>query len=294
MRGFVLINGYPCNEKFYRQGERIADALFDLGLPTDVYKNGEVFASYCADGNVRVHFPREEQYDFAVYLDKDKYLGTMLERSGIRLFNSARAVENCDDKMRTYGILAGEGLPLIESIPAPLCYTASAVPNEAFLRSVAQILQFPLVVKKSYGSFGDGVRLIPGMPELIEQEREWLHLPHAYQRFVSDSIGRDVRVMVIGGKVAAAMERVAKTGEFRSNIELGGEGKKIDLPTSYAATAERAATALGLDYCGVDLLCTAQGPVICEVNSNAFFEGLERTTGVDIAQRYALHIRSCL
>lgn len=294
MQGFVLINGYPCNEKFYRQGERIAKALSDLGVPTDVYKNGEVSAAYGADGSVNVRYPCEKQYDFAVYLDKDKYLGYMLERSGLRLFNRAQAVENCDDKLRTYGILAGHNLPLIESIPAPLCYTKSATPNAEFLRFVAERLRFPLVAKKSYGSFGDGVRLVHGMPELIEQEQAWLHLPHFYQRYASDSVGRDIRVMVIGGKVAAAMERVARTGEFRSNIELGGVGKPIALPISYAETAERAAAVLGLDYCGVDLLCTAQGPVICEVNSNAFFEGLEQTTGVDIAMRYALHIRSCL
>ena len=288
MKGLIIINAYPSGEKFIRQGERIAFALNRLGIETDVLKNGEVYACITDKGEIKAGI--SEKYAFAVYLDKDKYLGKMLEMNGMRLFNSAKAVEICDDKMLTYLALSGKGVPLAESIPAPLCYTKDAKVNEQFLKTVAERLGFPMVVKKSFGSFGVGVQLVHGMPELKETAQEFLHEPHFYQRYIAQSAGRDVRVIVIGGKVVAAMKRIAQKQEFRSNIELGGKGERIELPQAYADTAIKAANALGLDYCGVDLLFGEDGATVCEVNSNAFFEGIEQVTGVDVAAAYAEYI----
>ena len=288
MRSLIIINGYPNGEKFYTQAERIASALRNEGIETDILKNGEVYALIAESGNVQA--PLAERYAFAVYLDKDKYLGQMLEKAGLRLFNGARAVELCDDKLLTYLALKGSGVRVAKSIPAPLCYTPNAVPSKAFLQNVAKTLGFPLVAKKSYGSFGAGVQLVHSMSELEKLEQEWLYQPHFYQAYIEESCGRDIRVIVIGGKAVGGMERRAQAGEFRSNIELGGEGFPAQLSKAYAEAAECAAKALGLDYCGVDLLETAQGPVLCEVNSNAFFEGFEKALGVDVAALYAKHI----
>ena len=288
MRGLVIINGFPSAEKFYAQGEKIRKAIQAEGIECDLVKNGEAYALLTETGTVQSSLG--EQYAFAVYLDKDKYLGRMLEKTGVRLFNGASAVETCDDKLLTYLALENSGLRLARTIPAPLCYTKGAKPNEEFLDNVAKTLGFPLVVKKSFGSFGNGVQLVPGMPELQEIAQTLLHEPHFYQEYIADSCGRDIRVIVVGGEALGCMERVAQKGEFRSNIELGGIGRKIELPLEYLLAAERAASDLGLDYCGVDLLETADGPVLCEVNSNAFFEGFERVTGIDVASAYARHI----
>lgn len=290
MRGFILTNAYPNGEKFIRQARRIGEELTLLGVEVDVFKNGEVYAYVDEKGEVGVNLPKA--YDFAVYLDKDKYLGKALEVSGIRLFNPSSAVEICDDKLTTYFALQGKSLPLIESIPAPLCYTPDAKPDEAFLKKIANRLGFPMVVKESYGSCGIGVHLVHGMEELLEISRKLLHRPHFYQRFLSKAAGRDIRVIVIGGTAVAAMARVAQEGEFRSNIELGGKGKKIELTPLQKSVAEKAAKALGLEYCGVDLLETEEGVAVCEINSNAFFDGLEAATGVNVAALYAKHILS--
>ena len=288
MRSIVIINGYPSGEKFLRQGERIRSALQAQGVECDLLKNGEAYALLSQEGEVQT--PLAKQYDFAVYLDKDKYLGKMLERAGLRLFNSANAIELCDDKMLTYIALGNCGLRLAKTIPAPLCYTKGAKPKGEFLENVAKNLGFPLVVKKSFGSFGVGVQLVHGMPELQKTAEEFLHEPHFFQEYISASCGRDIRVIVVGGKAIGCMERVAQNGEFRSNIELGGIGRKIVPPRSYLSAAEQAAMVLGLDYCGVDLLETKEGPMVCEVNSNAFFEGFEGVTGIDVAAAYAKHI----
>ena len=229
-------------------------------------------------------------FDFAVYLDKDKYLGRILEKTGMRLFNSSEAVERCDDKMLTYLALSDSGIEIPESVSAPLCYTPSVHPDESFLSRTAARLGFPLVAKKSFGSFGKDVRLIRTMDELRTTEKDFLYCPHFYQRYLAESAGRDIRVIVIGGRAVAAMERRAQKGEFRSNIELGGHGVCVGLTESFRLAAEKAAEALQLDYCGVDLLEAGSKPVLCEVNSNAFFEGMEAATGMNIARLYAEHI----
>ena len=115
-----------------------------------------------------------------------------------------------------------------------------------------------------------------------------MYVPHFYQKFVGTK-GKDIRVIVIGKRSVAGMRRIACEGEFRSNIELGGHGEKIELSKEYIAAAEQVAKHLNLDYCGVDLL-EGETPIVCEVNSNAFFEGLESVTGVNVAKKYAEYI----
>ena len=288
MKGLIIINAYPNGEKFYRQAERVKGELCALGCETDVIQNGEIFVVVDGDGRTGVRLPKK--YDFVVYLDKDKYLGKALENQGVRLFNSAQAIEVCDDKMLTYLALENVGVKVAKTIPAPLCYTPNAAVSPTFLQAVATEISFPVVVKKSYGSFGAGVCLARDMEELTKCASECIYEPHCYQEFIRESSGRDIRAIVIGGKVIAAMERVARAGEFRSNIELGGEGRMVTLSEGYVRTAEKVAKMLGLDYCGVDLLQSSEGPIVCEVNSNAFFEGLEKATGVNVARKYAEHI----
>ena len=291
MRGIILINAYPNGEKFYTQAQRISMELELLGVETEIVKNGDLHFVIDEKG---VSCPKAEGVDFVVYLDKDKYLGYALESLGLRLFNGAEQVELCDDKITTYLALRNSGLRVIPTLPAPLCYTPNTKPNPDFLERVAKTFGFPLVVKTSYGSFGKGVQLVRGMPELKETAEKLLYTPHAYQKFIQSSFGKDLRVIVIGGKAVAAMQRNAKEGEFRSNIELGGSGIAIAAEKEYLSMAERAAKSLGLDYCGVDLLFTEEGPMLCEVNSNAFFGGIERVTGINIASIYAKYILSKL
>jgi RimK family alpha-L-glutamate ligase len=284
MKGLIVMNAYPKGEKFYRQSGRIKEELEKLNVETDVLLNGETISKLTENCGIDTS---ATAYDFVVYLDKDKYLSRLLEGAGVRLFNSANAIEICDDKMLTYLSLAQSGLKIPESISAPLCYTPNATPQRAFLEEVER-LGFPLVAKKSYGSFGEGVVLVQTKEELHEIEKKWLHIPHLYQKFVGKK-GRDIRVIVIGGKAVGAMERIAVDGEFRSNIELGGHGERIELSNAYKEVAEKVAKIIGLDYCGVDLL-EGETPIVCEVNSNAFFEGLESVTGINIAKLYAEYI----
>ncbi len=103
------------------------------------------------------------------------------------------------------------------------------------------------------------------------------------QKFVAESRGKDIRALVVGGKVLAAMRRVGREGEFRSNIHHGGVGEAVDLPAAYERAATRAARAVGLGLAGVDMLESAGGPMVIEVNASPGFEGLEKATGSNVA-----------
>ena len=285
MKGIVLLNAYTKSAGANRQASRIAEELNALGVQTEMRLNG-AFDADIFSSRVRL----AQKPDFVVYLDKDKYLSRLWEKEGVRLFNSADGVEVCDDKMLTYIALANGGVEIPDTLPAPLCYYPDARVREEYCRVVEERLGYPLVVKKSFGSWGMDVNLIQNFAELTKIAEEYKLFPHLYQKYIAAKRGEDTRVLVIGGKAVAAMRR-RTDGDFRSNIELGGRGYPAEITKSYREISERAARLLSLDYCGIDLLEGEDGrPIVCEVNSNAFFNEAEKVTGVNIAGAYAAHI----
>ena len=273
---------------FWRGGdagaERIAAALRRLGVHASLYRTDELFLRVEEEGvKGKTHF------DLAVYLDKDIHVARLLEESGVRLFNSAESIRLADDKMLTHIALLSAGIPQPKTVSSPLRFTEG---KDDFARKVGEILGYPIVVKKCYGAFGREVYLAKDLAEL-EERREALKMePHIYQEYVECG-AKDIRVIVIGGKAVAAMRRSAtRRGEFRANAELGGSGEEIPLSEELSSLAVRAAGALGLCYAGVDLLESARGLLVTEVNSNAGFRLIEETTGVDVASLYAEYIAS--
>ena len=125
----IIINAYSNLAHSLNQSYRLKEEFCKLGVGADILRNG---GRALIDGGGNVVSPLTG-YDCCVYLDKDKYLSSMLERAGMRLFNSHSAVEACDDKMTTFIALAGSGIPVPETIPAPLCYDADAHPSAAML-----------------------------------------------------------------------------------------------------------------------------------------------------------------
>lgn len=280
MKVLIVVNAYIKNKSQISQAERIAEELQKRGATVEIKKN---FALAEISGNA----VKAEKYDFCVFLDKDRVAARLLEKSGLRLFNTAAAIEVCDDKMLTNIALSSGGFNIPDCIYAPLCYNEGSEINAEFLSGVAQKLSLPLVAKLNYGSLGAGVTLIENTQELCAYERRNLLSPHFYQRFIDCGCGEDIRVIVIGGEAVCAMKR-RNESDFRSNIELGGKGENYPLTKELAALCEGVAKTLELDYCGVDILKDKNGkPYVCEVNSNAFFAAAERVCGVNVAGAYA-------
>lgn len=281
MNGVIIINAYSAS--IPRQAERMRDELSKLGARVTVARNN-AFNATVFSGAVSITSPP----DFCVYLDKDKYIARMLDKRGVALFNSAAAIEVCDDKMLTHIALSGCGIPMPDTLPGLLCYDENTPLDLTALDKVESMLGYPMILKLSYGSMGKGVFKADDRAELIEIAEKLKPYPHLFQRYVASSHGKDMRVIVIGGKVIGGILR-RSDGDFRSNIGLGGAAEKVAVPNEIRLLAEKTANILGLDYCGIDFLL-GDAPLVCEVNSNAFFDAFESATGINVAGAYAKHI----
>lgn len=288
MKGLIITNPYDFNLSQRHKTRRMVSELDNLGVFTEVVTNDK-FLAYIDRGSVKTNF---KNVDFALYFDKDKYIAEMLEKQGVRVFNSSRAIAVCDDKMLTHITLANCGLPMPTTLAGTLCYNPQGKVSYDCLKHATDILGLPVVVKECYGSYGQQVYLCGTLEELaLTIERNKMK-PYILQKFVAQSKGRDMRVIVIGGKVIGGMLRQSKT-DFRSNVELGGSAEACEVPADIASMCERVAKIIGLDYCGIDVLL-ADTPLICEVNSNAMFNAMEQATNINIARKYSEHIVRCV
>ena len=186
--------------------------------------------------------------------------------------------------MLTHICLSDNGIKMPTSISSTLCYTDNG--NRDYLKPVIDKIGLPMIIKENYGSLGKQVYLANNYKELLAIENKLIHIPHIFQQFVFSSRGKDFRIIVIGGKVVAYMKRENKDS-YLSNLATGGVASQVILPKEYLKTAEKCAKILGLDYCGVDILeGPHKEPIVSEVNSNAFYEGIEKTTGINVAGCY--------
>jgi len=288
MKGVILVNAYSQEEEYLYQAERMKEELEKRGVATDILRN-DSFRLIVDKNKIGI---RNLDYDFFIYWDKDKYILEGLDGLGKRIFNKQKAIADCDDKMTTYLRLAEKNIPLPKTLPGLLCYYEATPLKEEGLDLIEKELPYPMVVKEAYGSLGKGVYLAKNREELRQKLEKIKTIPHLIQEYISQSYGKDIRVIVINKQYVGAMLRKSNK-DFRSNIAGGGAGERIDPPESLKRLAERVAEILDLDYCGCDFLIRGEEDfVLCEVNSNAFFCAFEKVTGINVASIYADHILS--
>lgn len=276
----IIINAY--SPAVTRQATRLAEELGLIGVTANIRRN-DGFILEVKDG-----LAGALDFDCCVYLDKDKYIAKMLEARGVRLFNRAEAIAVCDDKMLTHIALCDRGIPMPRTLAGLLCYDDDAPIPERVIDEVEARLGYPLVVKQSYGSLGKGVFKADDREQLTGIMRRIKTAPHLFQQYVAAAHGKDMRVIVVGDEVVGGIIRSSKC-DFRSNIGLGGSAEKTNVPAEIAELALKTAKLLDLDYCGLDFLLSPS-PLLCEVNSNAFFDAFEETTGINVARIYSEHI----
>lgn len=189
----------------------------------------------------------------------------------------SNGIANSRDKLRAIQILSRHDV----AIPA----TTFVRDHEDVLPAIERVGGAPVVIKLLEGTQGIGVILAPDtkVAEAVIETLQSARQNVLIQRFIAESRGRDVRALVIGDRVVAAMRRVAKGDEFRSNVHRGGTVEAVDLDAEFQRVAVQAAQIMGLRVAGVDMLESADGPVVMEVNSSPGFEGIERATELDIA-----------
>lgn len=199
------------------------------------------------------------------------------EMMGVYPLNESVAIGRSRDKLRSMQLLArdGIGLPVTTFAHDP--------------KQTEEVLELaggaPLVIKLLEGTQGLGVVLADtdrSAKSVIEAFRA-TNTNILVQEFIKEAGGTDIRAIVIGGKVVAAMKRTGAEGDFRSNLHRGGSAQVIKLSPEERSTAVRAAKSMGLNVCGVDMLRANHGAVVMEVNSSPGLEGVEKATGLDIA-----------
>lgn len=284
-KGLLVVNAFLRTSKFDELYRILSDSAAKEALELDVMTNAELVCAL-EDPNFDVCV-----YAFVVFWDKDVLLAQRLEQLGLRLFNSARSIALCDDKAQTWLALQAAGIPMPHTIPLPKTFPAVGYPTLDFAAKLAHELTYPVVLKECYGSFGQQVYLCRDENALREQIAAHADTPLLMQKAVMESYGRDVRINVVGGQVVASILRRSVSGDFRSNLTLGGEMEPYTPTDAEAALAIRAVEALGLDFAGVDVLFGQNGPLLCEVNSNAHFKTTLTCTGVNMADLIMRHIR---
>jgi len=199
------------------------------------------------------------------------------ERLGIYVANSSDGISHSRDKLHATQLLTKNRIP----VPTT-CYVRTWQDVE---RAMNQVGGMPIVIKVAEGTQGGGVFLVHSEDRARELTYKLLSEGHhvLVQEYIAESHGRDIRVLVVGGEVIAAMRRISRGNEFRSNYHLNGTIERIELPDEYSKIAIRAARLLDLDIAGVDLLESERGPLVLEVNSSPGLEGIEAASGVNVA-----------
>ncbi len=199
------------------------------------------------------------------------------EVMGVFSANDSQAITRARDKLRSLQLLAGEGLGM------PVTSFAHSTKDIDGLIEI--VGGAPLIIKLLEGTQGVGVVLAETSKaaESVVAAFRQLDANILVQQFIREAGGADIRAFVVGRRVVAAMKRQAAAGEFRSNLHRGGKAKQIKLTPEERKTAVKAAHTLGLQVAGVDMLRSAHGPLVIEVNASPGLEGIEKATGVDVA-----------
>lgn len=281
MTGWLVVNGFLHSDKFNEIYNWLKTAFEKKGHTIDVYTNIEL-------SNIT---EITNKPDFVLFWDKDIPLAKRLEKMGLKLFNSALAIENCDNKALTYIELKGI-VNMPKTIVAPMTYRNIGYNNTNFVKNAIDKLGLPIVIKECYGSFGQQVYLAESYEEAIEIVTN-TNEPLIFQEFIAESKGKDIRINMVGNQAVASMLRY-NNNDFRANITNGGSMKNYTPTEEEIAVAQKVCKALNLDFGGVDILLGKNGPIVCEVNSNAHFKNIFDCTGVNVADYIGEYIEKCV
>ncbi len=263
---------------------RLKEAALDRGVDVKVLDTLK-FAIDLKRGAPDLYFRQKQLRAYDAVLPRIgasiTYYGTAVVRQfqemDVFCANTAHGIANSRDKLRSLQILARHHIGIPE--------TTFVRDKKDVLPAIERVGGAPVIIKLIEGTQGIGVLLAETVKtaesiiELLQSQKQNILI----QKFVAESRGKDIRAFVVGDRVVAAMRRVAQGQEFRSNVHRGGVAEPVDLPDEYVEAAIRATQIMGLRVAGVDMLESATGPQIMEVNSSPGLEGIETCTQLDVA-----------
>lgn len=273
------------NAKLYSTS-RLVEAAKERGHDVRVIDHVRCFMDMGTE-NPSIHFKKEEfnSGDFNAIIPRIgasvSFYGTAVVRQfemmGMYCVNESVAISRSRDKLRSVQLLSRKGV----GIPV----TAFANSPDDVQGLIREVGGAPLVIKLLEGTQGIGVVLAETKKaaESVIEAFMGVKSNILIQEFIKEAGGSDIRCLVVGDKVIAAMQRTAPEGEFRSNLHRGGSAQLVKLSPAERATAVKAAKIMGLNVCGVDLLRSSRGPLVMEVNSSPGLQGIEEATKKDVA-----------
>jgi ribosomal protein S6--L-glutamate ligase len=206
------------------------------------------------------------------------------EAQGVITTATSEGIACSRDKLHSLQIMNSNGLPIPNT-------TVVSDPEDA-LQAIQTAGGLPVILKLIRGTQGRGVFLAREMHTVTSVLRTVHRASEQMlvQEYIRESRGSDIRVIVVGNRCVAAMQRTATHGDFRSNLHRGGTARPIVLDENSRRLAAQAARAHGLGVAGVDMLLSNRGPLLLEVNSSPGLEGIEKTTGVDVAEEIVRYL----
>ena len=265
---------------------RLVEAAQKRGHDVDVINHNHCYVGMETNNN-NVYLGDHELVDYDAIIPRIGASVTFYGSSIIRQFEvkhvyttlSSLALVRSRDKLRATQVLAKNDIGIPKTV-----FAKQPRDVQNLIKTVGGP---PLIVKLLEGTQGLGVVLAETKTaaKSVIEAFYGLNANILVQEFIKEAGGSDIRVIVVGGKVIAAYKRQGQEGEFRSNLHRGGEGVKVSLTSKEKKTAIAATKALGLNIAGVDMLRSERGPLVLEVNSSPGFEGVERVTGVDVADQ---------
>ncbi|HEU5486326.1 MAG TPA: RimK family alpha-L-glutamate ligase [Microlunatus sp.] len=277
----IMIIGYPS----HAMTSRLHEEMRDRGHRSLLVHPDRV-VTHVADGAVTV-LPEVGSLDAVVLTTSTDQVTALhsaaqLQHVGIPVLNSPTATLRAADKIMTTVELARAGIPVPRTVSVGSLDTAMAG---------ADLIGYPLVLKAADGAEGNQTRQVPSaehLPEVFRElrasmgQRSSSRTPLLLQEQLQRALGRDRRLFVVGGRVQAAMDRVARPGEWRSNLSQGATPLPAEATTEEIDIAERTAVALGLDFTTVDLMAGDRGPVVIEANAFGDVLDVAMTSGLDL------------
>ncbi len=268
--------------------KRLVEEAVKRGHEARVVKYKNCYATI-ESSNPIVRYRSEYLNDFDVIIPRiasnmTRY-GTAIvrqfEMQGVFTTASSIAITRSRDKLRSLQIFARSGIGFPKTV-----FTRNTTDIDKLIDEIGEL---PVIIKLARGTHGNGVVLAESkkaaksvMQAFYLMEEDGTNI--LLQEFIKESAGEDIRAFVVGGKVVASMQRKSLDDDFRSNIHQGGEGTAIHLTDDERRVVQKAAKAMGLAICGVDIMRSDRGPLVLEVNSSPGF-AIEKITGRNVAEK---------
>jgi ribosomal protein S6--L-glutamate ligase len=282
-----ILSFRPLYKQASKEERRLKQAALALGHKAQIFRSARCQLVY-DEGGERVLYSKKKFPKIDVLIPRASVIANVdirlsvvkqFQLMGMPVVNKYMSISRAKNKLRTQQILHSLGIPTLRTV---------VIEDEGSLGyAIDAIGGAPVILKDPFGTFGCGVVIVESKRAARSVlDAIWIKGSKKIvmvQEYVEESEGRDTRVFVVGDKVVAAMERSAQTEEFRSNVELGGVTKGVEVSDEYAQIALKSTKALGLEVAGVDIIETKNGPAVLEVNGNPGFKALEEVTGVDVA-----------